>query len=158
MIGGSENTFTIIYLSNGGERNFQPRDMSSRLVNIMTSGKSFPDLSLSDTMYQEIVAGNWKAAQAHHQKFKTDYPEADSLEDMFNNLGYEIMALMGPGAALPVFKLNVAEYPTSANLYDSLGEAYLSLGDKDHAREFYSKAYELAPSEGVRKILDGLKK
>jgi predicted Zn-dependent protease len=48
--------------------------------------------------------------------------------------------------ATQVFKLNVSLNPNSANVYDSLAEAYMKAGDKQHAVEFYKKSIEKDPS------------
>jgi cytochrome c-type biogenesis protein CcmH/NrfG len=41
---------------------------------------------------------------------------------------------------------NVELYPQSANVYDSLGEAYMKNGDKELAIENYQRALELNPA------------
>ena len=45
--------------------------------------------------------------------------------------------------AIAVFKSNVERYPHSANVYDSLAEAYEKSGKLDLARPNYEKAVEL---------------
>jgi cytochrome c-type biogenesis protein CcmH/NrfG len=45
-----------------------------------------------------------------------------------------------------VFELNIQVYPESANPYDSLGEAYATVGNKGLAIENYEKALELDSS------------
>jgi Flp pilus assembly protein TadD len=47
--------------------------------------------------------------------------------------------------AIAVFKVNVELYPNSANVYDSLGEAYMTAGQKDLAMTNYKKSLELNP-------------
>lgn len=47
--------------------------------------------------------------------------------------------------AVEVFKLNVALYPTSANTYDSLAEAYELSGEKALAIANYRRSLELDP-------------
>jgi hypothetical protein len=44
-------------------------------------------------------------------------------------------------------KLNVSAFPNSANVYDSLSDAYLADGQKDLARENAKKALEILPTD-----------
>ncbi|MBC7910968.1 MAG: FKBP-type peptidyl-prolyl cis-trans isomerase [Pyrinomonadaceae bacterium] len=75
-------------------------------------------------------------------------------ESDLNGLGYRLLARKRFKEAIEVFKLNVAAYPQSANVYDSLAEAYLANGDKQQAIENYRKALELDPqSESAKKAL-----
>lgn len=50
--------------------------------------------------------------------------------------------------SIEVFKLTVALYPTSANTYDSLAEAYETTGDKRRAIANYARSLELDPKNG----------
>ena len=47
--------------------------------------------------------------------------------------------------AVKVFQLNVQEYPKHWNCYDSLGEAYMTAGQKELAIQNYEKSIELNP-------------
>lgn len=47
--------------------------------------------------------------------------------------------------ALELFKLNAEEYPNSSNVYDSLGEAWMILGNKGMAVQNYKRSLELNP-------------
>jgi tetratricopeptide (TPR) repeat protein len=49
--------------------------------------------------------------------------------------------------AIEVFKMNVAAFPQSANVWDSLGEAYRAKGDPEAAIRNYQKALELDPNQ-----------
>ena len=60
-----------------------------------------------------------------------------------NVIGYRLLQGGQPAAAIDVFRANVAAYPQSANVYDSLGEAYETSGDIARARENYAKAAEI---------------
>jgi tetratricopeptide (TPR) repeat protein len=54
-------------------------------------------------------------------------------------------------------KLNVEAYPQSANVYDSLAEAYLLSGDKEKAIENYRKALAIDPTmESAKQALKQL--
>ena len=67
-------------------------------------------------------------------------------EAMTNLLGYQKLAASDFQEAIAIFKANVATYPGSANVYDSLGEAYERSGRPDLAREQYEIA--VRKSEG----------
>jgi TolA-binding protein len=59
--------------------------------------------------------------------------------------------LMG---AIEIFRLNVEQFPQDANVYDSLGEAFLKQGDKAHAIENYRKSLDLNPhNDNAREVL-----
>ncbi len=47
--------------------------------------------------------------------------------------------------AVEVFKLNVEVYPKASNPYDSLGEAYMNLNERELAITNYKKSLELDP-------------
>ena len=78
-------------------------------------------------------------------------------EQTLNRAGY---ALLGEGRkadAIEVFKLNVRAYPRSANVYDSLAEAYLETGHKAAAALWYREALRRSPADDrVRSTLQKL--
>ena len=79
-------------------------------------------------------------------------------ENPLNDLGYRVLEQDAAGA-VTILQANVEAYPTSANAWDSLGEACLAAGDKDRARESYQKALELDPGmASAREALDRLKR
>jgi tetratricopeptide (TPR) repeat protein len=49
-------------------------------------------------------------------------------------------------AAILAFSFAVKEFPNSSNAYDSLGEAYMTKGDKPRAIENYERSLALDPS------------
>ena len=62
---------------------------------------------------------------------------------MVNLLGYQRLQAGDPAAAIELFELNVELYPDSANVYDSLAEAYERGGRIDLAEPLYDKARTL---------------
>jgi tetratricopeptide (TPR) repeat protein len=61
-------------------------------------------------------------------------------------------------AAIEVFKINTGVFPESWNVWDSLGEGYMTRGDKDLAIENYEKSLEINPqNDNGREILKRLK-
>ena len=63
-------------------------------------------------------------------------------EGAINQWGYELMGSDHLPEAIELFQWNVAMNPNSGNVYDSLAEAYMKSGDKEHAIEFYKKSLE----------------
>ena len=64
-------------------------------------------------------------------------------ETDFNRKGYQFNGEKKYQDAISIFKINVALYPNSDNVYDSLADAYLRNGDSLQAFNNYKKALEL---------------
>jgi tetratricopeptide (TPR) repeat protein len=95
------------------------------------------------------VAGGLKAADEHYkwltQKFGYAIPTPEAL---INQIGYQDLQGGNPEAAIATFKANVERYPESANVYDSLAEAYEKGGRIDLATPLYEKAQTLSKQYG----------
>ncbi len=78
--------------------------------------------------------------------------EAAGMANMnqLNNLGYQMMNAKDYDAALKFFKLNVKNNPTNANVHDSLGECYKTMGDKKNAIKHLKKSLSLDPVPNVK--------
>ena len=84
-------------------------------------------------------------ADAHQHDPKANlFPEA-----IVNIMGYEHLQAGDTKGALEILKLNATAYPNSANVYDSLSDAYLANGQNDLARENAKKALELLGSDST---------
>jgi dienelactone hydrolase len=68
-------------------------------------------------------------------------------EELVNVIGYEHLQEGDNKGAIEILKLNVSAFPNSANVYDSLSDAYLADGQKDLARENAKKALQLLPTD-----------
>lgn len=66
-------------------------------------------------------------------------------ENGLNEYGYSLLAENKTSDAIEIFKLLIDEFPLSANAYDSMGEAYLKIGNKELALLNYEKSVELDP-------------
>lgn len=75
-------------------------------------------------------------------------------ENLLNRVGYRLLALGQASAAVAIFRRNVEAYPQSANVYDSLGEAYAVAGDTASAIANYRRSLALDPgnSNAVRML------
>ncbi|MGB5242919.1 MAG: serine hydrolase, partial [Lutimonas sp.] len=72
--------------------------------------------------------------------------ETDVLEYLLNRKGYDQLSENKFDDAIGIFTLNCIAYPNSYNAYDSLGEAYMSKGDKISAIKNYEKSLQLDPT------------
>ena len=90
--------------------------------------------------------------------YKTNYNGAFlPTEREVNIVGYNYIRI-DVKKALRFFKLNVKNYPTSSNAFDSLGEAYMLLGDKKKAFKSYKKSFELdSNNKNALKMMQQLK-
>lgn len=95
------------------------------------------------------VAGGLKGVEDHYRKLSERLrytllpPEA-----LMNQVGYQLMGQGNMEDAVAAFKLNVERYPGSANVYDSLAEAYERGGKLDLALPNYEKAHALGVKNG----------
>jgi beta-lactamase regulating signal transducer with metallopeptidase domain len=64
-------------------------------------------------------------------------------ESEMNALGYRLLYADRGKEALEIFKLNVATFPDSWNVYDSLGEGYLEVGKLKKAHQYYSQSLQI---------------
>ena len=89
--------------------------------------------------------------------------EKDSLapaikEKHFNSIGYKELRNNNFTNAINYFKVNVALYPESSNVYDSLGDAYKKKGDTLQAINNYKKSLEIDSSNSrIKQKLNKLK-
>ncbi|OUJ70027.1 alpha/beta hydrolase-fold protein [Hymenobacter crusticola] len=77
-------------------------------------------------------------------------------EQLLNSLGYSYLSRHQPQKALVLFQRNVANYPRSANAYDSLGDAYAQQGNKRQALAAYQQALALGAAADTRAKLQAL--
>jgi tetratricopeptide (TPR) repeat protein len=81
---------------------------------------------------------------------EADALEAEMLttatEAQVNTYGYTLLGLGRTADAIAVFRRNVADYPDSWNVHDSLGEALALAGETAEAITHYEHARALAPA------------
>ena len=89
-----------------------------------------------------------------HQNESSKY---DFSSPELNALGYQVMRMGDIAGAVEILKLNVEQFPQEWNVYDSLGEAYLKLGNKAEAISNYKRSLELNPkNDNGRDVLKSL--
>ena len=103
------------------------------------------------------IIGGLKGADAHYAKLSEKFGYKIAVpEGLINQMGYQFLFDSKPEEAIAVFKANVERYPNSANVYDSLAEAYERGGKLDLAEPLYDKARVLGeqnndPNTGIYK-------
>jgi CubicO group peptidase (beta-lactamase class C family) len=97
------------------------------------------------------------AIEYYRELKRTQSQKYDFSEGQLNTLGYRLIRINRLNDAVEIFKLNVEMFPNSWNVYDSLGEAYLAVGNKELALENYEKSVKLNPEnkngeEAIKKL------
>lgn len=95
-------------------------------------------VAVNDGRAGAAIAGDFDAMRADTARFAVS-------ESEINRLGYHFLLRGTTARAVDIFALNVRAFPTSANVYDSLGEAQLARGDTALAIANYRKSLELDP-------------
>ncbi len=74
-------------------------------------------------------------------------------EGEINYMGYDFLGRKMYTTAERLFKLNVDNYPESFNVYDSYGDYFVAVKDKENAILQFKKALSIKENEGSRKKL-----
>ena len=112
-----------------------------------------PKQPVAEALFSIITDKGIESALGQFNALKKDYYVT---EIQLNNLGYRLLGIKKVREAIEIFKLNVETYPQSANVYDSLGEAYVINGNKELAIKNYQRAVELNPQN--HNAIEALKK
>ncbi len=140
---------TIILLSNKSHPNFIKTNLE--ISKIIFDPNYQPSLPIADNetnrAFTEEVIKNIleRGFESVVKAYKKRAKNVNLLESTVNAKGYDLLSEKKINQAIDVFKLNVFAFPKSANAFDSLGEAYLEVGNKDLAIENYKKSLLLNP-------------
>ncbi|WP_048921599.1 tetratricopeptide repeat protein [Rufibacter radiotolerans] len=109
------------------------------------------DKELDDaTITVEYIKNHYRAVSALLQ-----YPVLPAMGTV-NTLGYVSLGEKKYDQAYQYFKMNLDNYPTVGNLYDSMGDYYVKIGDKKKAMEAFRKALSLEEVADTRRKLKQL--
>ena len=108
---------------------------------------TFSDWVIPRETYTQGLA----AIDQHFAQLSKKYNyEITTSESTINVLGYDFLLSGEVEEAIEIFKENVSRFPNSANVYDSLGEAYENNNQLKLARDNYKKAYKLGVEQNLR--------
>lgn len=157
----------LIYV---GSNSFILDEISGKLTFIETEGSMKIEYSKGSQASPEIMFEKITGKLPHELVLEKKYEEAliayqelkDKIpgsyivkESSINNRGYAQINNKKPDIALIFFRINTELYPSSANVWDSLAEGYMLLGDHENAIKYYEKSLELDPGNtNAKKMLD----
>ena len=112
-----------------------------------------PKRSIANALLNTIKEKDVASAVAQYRALKggPTANEYDFGEAELNRLGYQLLSMKKVAEAIEILKLNVEMFPQSANVYDSLGEAYSANNDKELSIANYRKSLELDPNNANAK-------
>ena len=118
-----------------------------------------PERSLAEALREAVLGGDAALASRRLAAWRADpvHAYADDAEAQVNRLGYALLSEGRLEPAVAVLRLNAQAFPASANVHDSLGEAYAAAGDREAAIRSYERALEIDPksasaAEALRKL------
>jgi len=110
--------------------------------------------SLAITLRRTIAEeGIESAVEKYHDLKKNQSREYNFAESELNGLGYQYLEAGDIETAITIFKLNTEVFPKSANVYDSLGEAYMKQRNTERSVLNYKKSLELNPGNDNAKAM-----
>jgi dienelactone hydrolase len=107
-----------------------------------------------------VAEKGWPAARERYEALRARYPFAHLYrEDGLNAVGYSLLQSGRTKEALEVLTYNAAAFPESANVYDSLADAYEAAGEKALAIENAERALEklAASTQGPPAMRDAIR-
>jgi tetratricopeptide (TPR) repeat protein len=126
------------------------------------SGRPRP-MTLEEELGEKYRMKGLETALVHYRELKKKYygrGAYDFGENSLNSFGYELLRNNDTAGAIAAFNLNTEEFPESANVWDSLAEAYMKSGDMKLAEKYYEKSLALDPKnqnakDMLKKIREG---
>jgi hypothetical protein len=107
--------------------------------------------SLADALGDLVMHESLDAAIAKYHEWRRDRADDfDFGEPQLNALGYALLRHGMAADAVRIFALNAEQFPHSLNVWDSLGEAQLAVGDRAAAEKSAQRVLQLLPeAQGV---------
>jgi CubicO group peptidase (beta-lactamase class C family) len=97
------------------------------------------------SFFKDVQARGAAAIESYRDRRRAE-PGAALKEEQINRIGYWLLARKKLQEAIAVLEMNVADFPSSWNAYDSLGEAFAADGQRQRAIESYEKSIALNPA------------
>jgi tetratricopeptide (TPR) repeat protein len=130
---------------------------STLIFDVELMGIGDPKPSIYEPIMELVLSDSIPAAVSKYHDLKKNHPnDYNFKESQLNGFGYQLLQVGKTDLAIAMFKLNIESYPESANVYDSLGEAYMIKGNKEDAITNFEKSLKLNPKN--KNAEDNIKK
>ena len=96
----------------------------------------FPSKSICAVLARTVETEGVQATIEEYQRLRAEHgDEYNFAEYELDNLGYDLLRKGKSADGIAILKLNAEQYPASFYVYESLGDAYLQVGDKQAAEQ-----------------------
>ncbi|RWY57445.1 serine hydrolase domain-containing protein [Mucilaginibacter gilvus] len=154
VVGSPLKGRTVILMTNNRQNNIF--DIDNAIQNIL-DGKPYgqPKHSILADFQKQLDTLSGPGVLAFYRDLKGKHPNDYGFENevTLNEIGYFLMNAKKLDAAIMVFEYNTTLFPTSSNVFDSLGEAYFNKGDKAKALLNYKRSLKLDATNGAAKAI-----
>lgn len=151
-----KDNLSIIVLTNlsGGSPESFIDDLARFYIPNMKKSESNGFTPAVNSLRNALEKSGYKFAIEEAKKANTVFQENE-----LNNWGYSLLKEKRIKDAIEIFKLNVSLFPESANTYDSLGEMYAFMDERELAIKNYEHSLKLNPkNKNAEEQLKKLKK
>ncbi|SKA30707.1 CubicO group peptidase, beta-lactamase class C family [Chitinophaga eiseniae] len=145
---------TVILMTNNKQGNLYELNTA---IQAILDGKPWqqPRKSAEQLFKGKLDTLNAQQCLALFQQLKKQYAEQYDFdsEAPLNNIGYYYLGHNQTADAIVIFEYNTRLFPSSGNVFDSLGEAYYKKGDKQQALANYKRSLALDPGNTNAKMI-----
>lgn len=142
---------TFIFYKNGKEVNRiveHPKETLERdILKIITKNKYTPNYIAANYLNYLLNTNSVDSLKLDESNLVSRLAEFVKGSRELNTYGYSLLRSNQTEKALYVFDLNTKIFPYKYNVYDSLGEAYLEVGNHNNALKNYYKVLSLKPDD-----------
>lgn len=114
-------------------------------------------MQASEKDFADSTAAIAKKLETHFNNISKEMGyKVAPLEAFINYLGYDALGKKQFSKAEALLKLNVENYPNSANVYDSYGDYLTEVNETGNAISFYKKALAIKEDAAIRSKLNSI--
>jgi tetratricopeptide (TPR) repeat protein len=122
----------------------------------MNPGSAFAERQYTQVALVNAYTESREAGEARYEELERELGGPPS-ENAVNQAGYRVLRSGQVPGAVALFRRNVAAYPESWNVHDSLGEGLAAAGEEEAAIASYRRSLELNPdNDNAREWIEKL--